>query len=373
MEIFETDTVVIGAGVIGLAIARALALSGREPLILEKNTAFGEETSARNSEVIHAGIYYNAGSLKAQHCVTGRRMLYEFCEARGVPYRRCGKLIVATDEAEAESLEAINRRAGQNGVEDLRPVSQGELGRIVPDLRAVAALESPSTGIIDSHAYMLALLGEAEANGAMLSLGSPVICGGLREDGGMELEIGGETPMLLRARSVINAAGLWSTRVSSRIEGLSGVPELALVKGSYFSLQGRAPFSQLIYPVPRDGGLGVHLTLDMAGRAKFGPDTEWLESNDPAGIDYQVSADRRAAFEEAIRHYWPGLPENALVPDYSGVRPKIRGEAYPDFHIGQHGPGQHVFLYGMESPGLTASLAIAAQVARLLAENASGA
>jgi len=372
METYDVDTVIAGAGVIGIAIARALALAGREVLLLEKNGRVGEETSARNSEVIHAGIYYEPGSLKARHCVRGRDLLYSFCEARGVPHRRCGKLIVATDDNEARKLPGISARAQANGVDDLEPIDGTEVSALEPALSAVAALRSPSTGIVDGHALMLALLGEAEAHGAQTVTRAPVLGGGVEDGGTILLDIGGDDPMRLRAQSFVNAAGLWAPALARRIEGAPPAPDMALVKGNYFLLSGKAPFSRLVYPVPRDGGLGVHLTLDLAGRAKFGPDTEWLAENDPACIDYSVDEARRGAFAEAIRRYWPEVRESDLDPGYAGIRPKISGAMYPDFCIEgpeAHGLGPHVFLYGLESPGLTSALSIAEDVAGMLARD----
>ncbi|MCI2401169.1 NAD(P)/FAD-dependent oxidoreductase [Aliiroseovarius subalbicans] len=369
MDTFDVDTVIAGAGVIGIAIARALALAGKDVLLLEKNALIGEETSARNSEVIHAGIYYDPRSLKAQHCLRGKALLYAFCEERVAPYRRCGKMIVATDDQEAEKLTSIVEHARANGVDDLTFLDGREAMTIEPALTAVAALRSPSTGIVDSHALMLALLGEAEAHGAQTLLRARIIGGEVKPDGQVRLDIGGPAPMRLRARSFVNAAGLWATDLTRRIEGMPPAPDLEFVKGNYFTLSGKAPFSQLIYPVPRDGGLGVHLTLDLGGQAKFGPDTDWLADSDPAHIDYGVDETRRAAFAAAIRQYWKDVREEDLLPGYSGVRPKIAGAAYPDFRIegpGSHEVGPHVFLYGIESPGLTACLSIAETVARML-------
>ncbi|WP_323768559.1 NAD(P)/FAD-dependent oxidoreductase [Marinovum sp.] len=365
MESFETDAVVIGAGVVGLAVARALALAGREVLILEKNPVMGEETSARNSEVIHAGLYYPPGSLKARHCRRGRDMLYDFCDERGVGHRRCGKLIVATDAAEEARLSGIATHAAGNGVADLRPVGRAELQRLEPALSACAALLSPSTGIVDSHALMLALLGEAEAQGAQLVTRAPVTGGALCGDGAVELAVGGAEPMRLRCRSLINCAGLWAPSLSARIDGLPKPPQLTLVKGNYFSLTRPPPFSRLIYPVPGDGGLGIHFTLDMGGRSKFGPDTEWLDTDDPSGVDLRVDPALRGRFATAIARYWPNIEAADLSPDYAGVRPKIAGAAYGDFRI--LGPealgGPHALLYGIESPGLTGALSIAEDVA----------
>lgn len=368
MDSYDVDAVVIGAGVVGLAIGRALALKGLEPLILEKNQNFGEETSARNSEVIHAGIYYDAGSLKAQHCVAGRDRLYSYCNKYGIPYRQCGKLIVATNDFEVEKLAVIARKASINGVNDLESLDKKQAQILEPALNVSGALLSPSTGIIDSHALMLAYLGEAEAHGAQLVTNAQVDMGTVEADGRITLIAGGLAPLRLRARHVINAAGLWAQDVAGRIDRLSPCPPLALVKGNYFSLTTSAPFSKLVYPAPVDGGLGVHLTLDMAGRAKFGPDTEWLSHADPANIDYTVSPSRGENFYASIRRYWPDLPDGALIADYAGVRPKIAGAQYPDFRIDgpeTHGLPGHVMLYGIESPGLTASLSIADTVVAL--------
>ena len=365
MDAYEVDTVIIGAGVVGLACARAAALAGKDVLIVEKNAVYGEETSARNSEVIHAGIYYDAGSLKAQWCVEGRKALYAYAEARGVPHRRCGKLIVAADTDEIPKLDAIQTKAAANGVDDLRLLSREEALAMEPALDVAGALLSPETGIIDSHALMLAYLGEAEAHGAQLVLGARIEKGMLYEDGRIDLMVGGDEPLRLTARHVINAAGLWAQSVAGQIEGIKAVPPLALAKGNYFSLTCRAPFERLIYPAPSEGGLGVHLTLDMQGRAKFGPDVEWLDHADPAAIDYTVHPKRGESFYSAIRRYWPGLPDGALSTDYSGVRPKIAGAEYPDYVLDTSTPG-HVMLYGIESPGLTSSLAIADAVVAAL-------
>lgn len=365
MDSFETESVVIGAGVVGLAIARALALAGMEPLILEKNAVFGEETSARNSEVIHAGIYYDAGSAKARHCVAGKHRLYDYCAANGIAHRRCGKLIVATSAEETERLTGIAAKAAANGVDDLETLTGAQAMTLEPALSVTAALLSPSTGIVDSHALMLAYLGEAEAHGAQLVTNAPIDGGTVRDDGRIDLLVGGEAPMRLTARHVINAAGLWAQTIAAKIDGFPAPPGRALVKGNYFALTTRAPFQRLIYPVPVGGGLGVHLTLDMAGRAKFGPDTEWLDSDDPAAIDYTVDPARGDGFYAAIRRYWPALPDASLAADYAGVRPKIAGDDYPDFRIEgaqAHGLPGHVMLYGIESPGLTSSLSIAEEV-----------
>ncbi len=355
---------VIGAGVVGLAVARALALAGREVVILEAEDAIGTHTSSRNSEVIHAGIYYPKGSLKARACVEGRRRLYEYCEAHGVPYRKCGKLIVATSAAQEKELLAIKSKAHGNGVTDVVEIPATEAMRIEPALHCVAALHSPSTGIIDSHALMLAYLGDAEDHGAMLGLRSSFEKAIVRSDG-IEIHVG--TTKLL-AKTLVNSAGLRAPSVARRIEGFpagKAPPEL-YAKGNYYSLAGRPPFSRLVYPVPEPGGLGVHVTLDLAGQARFGPDVEWVD-----GIDYHVDPRRAERFYAAIRRYWPGLPDGALAPGYAGIRPKISGPAEPAADFVIQGPVEHgvpglVNLFGIESPGLTASLALADDVAKLL-------
>ena len=363
----EIDTAVIGAGVVGLAVARALALDGREVVVLEAESAIGTATSSRNSEVIHAGIYYAPGSLKARLCVRGKELLYAYCDAHGVPYRRCGKLIVATSNEQLGEMQAIREKAAANGVHDLRVLSRGEaLGR-EPALDCVAALESPSTGVIDSHALMLSLQGDAEAHGAMLALRSPVTGGRIAGDG-IELDVAGDEPMRLKARRVVNSAGLHAQALARALQGFppGQVPPAHYAKGNYYALAGRSPFSRLIYPIPEAHGLGVHLTLDLGGQARFGPDVEWVER-----LDYGVDPRRAECFYGAIRAYWPALPDGALSPAYAGIRPKLHGpgEAARDFMI--QGPAEHgipglVNLFGIESPGLTASLAIGEWVAGLL-------
>lgn len=362
------DTAVIGAGVVGLAVARRLAQAGREVLILEAESAFGTGISARNSEVIHAGIYYPVGSLKARLCVAGRTLLYAYCAERGIAHRRCGKLIVATNPHQLPQLQAIATHARGNGVHDLQSLSAAAAREMEPALACIAALHSPSTGIIDSHALMLALLGDAEHAGAVLAVNSPVESGDVRTDG-MLLEIGGREPMQLHARRVINCAGLGAQGIASRLRGLSAahVPPLSYAKGNYYALGGRAPFSRLVYPVPESAGLGVHLTLDLAGQARFGPDVEWVEH-----IDYGVDPRRAESFYASIRSYWPDLPDGSLVPAYAGIRPKphLRGEIARDFIIsspGDHGVPGLVCLYGIESPGLTSCLALAEHVFGLVA------
>lgn len=364
----DIDAIVVGAGVIGLATARALSLAGLSTIILEEGSAFGTETSSRNSEVIHAGLYYPAGSLKARLCVEGRRQLYAFCESHGVGYRQCGKLIVATENAEMPLLETLLARGGENGCDDLRMRDAAQAQRLEPALSCQAALLSPSTGIIDSHAYMLALLGDAEDTGAMVAYQAPFLRAEVQE-GGFGVFVGGAEPMRLNCRLLVNAAGLRAPNVAAGIDGLGShhVPVPRFAKGSYFSLSAKSPFSRLIYPAPQSHGLGVHLTFDLAGQARFGPDVEWVDS-----IDYTVDPRRSHGFDEAIRRYWPALPDHALTPAYSGIRPKISGPEDPaaDFRI--DGPQAHgieglVNLYGIESPGLTASLAIAEEVMRRLA------
>jgi len=361
------DCVVIGAGVVGLAVARALALAGREVVILEAETAIGMHTSSRNSEVLHAGIYYPPGSLKAASCIEGKTRLYEYCAQRGIPHARCGKLIVATNEAQLAELAAIQAKAHANGVTDVVSMSRAQAIALEPALSCVAALYSPSTGIIDSHALMLGYLGDAQAHGAMLALASRLERGRVRREG-IELQVGGADPVL--ARSVVNCAGLTAPGLALRIEGYPRAlaPRELYAKGNYYSLAGRSPFSRLVYPVPEPGGLGVHVTLDLAGQARFGPDVEWVPE-----IRYDVDPARAERFYAAIRRYWPGLADGALVPAYSGIRPKISGPQEPAADFVVQGPREHgvrglIHLFGIESPGLTASLALADHVAELLTD-----
>jgi L-2-hydroxyglutarate oxidase LhgO len=361
----RVDAVVIGAGAVGLAIARALALRGREVLILEAAERFGSGVSSRNSEVIHAGIYYPRGSLKARLCVAGRELLYAFCREHGVAHRRCGKLIVASSDSQLAELGRTRAAALANGVE-LVPLGQPDALALEPALRCAAALHSPVTGIIDAHAYMLALLGQAESRGALLACDSAVTGLALEADG-FRVAVNG-APASLHARTLVNSAGLSAPQVARLMEGFppERVPTAYFAKGSYFTLASRAPFARLIYPLPIPGGLGVHLTLDLAGRARFGPDVEWVGE-----LDYAVDVKRAAGFYDAIRAWWPALADGALEPAYAGIRPKITGPGEPaaDFRI--DGPAAHgvpglVQLFGIESPGLTASLAIAEHVAALL-------
>jgi len=360
----RVECVVVGAGVVGLALARRLAMDGREVVILEAEDRFGTGISSRNSEVIHAGIYYAPGSLKARLCVEGNRALYAYCQRRGVAHARCGKLIVATEPAQMAALEQIQAKARANGVEELRWLDRVEACRLEPRLRCVAALFSPSTGIVDSHGLMKALLQDAEASGASLILRSPFLRG-RAAPGGLELEVGGAEPMELRAEHVFNCAGLQAQAVAASIEGLrtDTLPPLRLAKGNYYGLAGQAPFTHLVYPVPEAAGLGVHLTLDLGGQARFGPDVEWVDRP-----DYGVDPARAEAFYGAIRRYWPELPEGALQPAYAGIRPKLQGPGDPVVDFLLQGPECHgvpglVNLLGIESPGLTACLALAEHLA----------
>ncbi len=366
----NVDCVVIGAGVVGLAVAREMALNGREVIILEAENAFGTITSARNSEVIHAGIYYPAGSLKAELCVRGKQMLYEYCASRHVAHQRCGKLIVATSEAQVATLEGIRAKAAANGVHDLRFLTRAEAQALEPQLQCHAALLSPSTGIVDSHGLMTALLGDAENAGAMLAVQSPVLRGAVTP-AGIELEVGSEDggSTTLLARTVVNSAGLTAPELARRIHGMpeAHIPPQYYAKGCYFTLAGRAPFSRLIYPVPEAAGLGVHLTIDLGGQARFGPNVRWIDD-----IEYSVDPTDADSFYDEVRRYWPALADDVLQPGYAGIRPKISGprEIAADFRI--DGPAAHgvpglVHLFGIESPGLTSSLAIAERVAAELA------
>lgn len=363
----QVDCIVIGAGVVGLAVARVMAQRGLETLVLEQGTDIGTGTSSRNSEVIHAGIYYPTGSLKAELCVRGKALLYDYCAARGVAHRRCGKFIVATSVDQLGKLEQLAETGRRNGVQALAMMTGAQAMSREPSLQCVAALDSSSTGIVDSHGLMLALRGDFEASGGMVAFDAPVRSGHCGAQG-IQLEVGGAEPMEIQAGLVINAAGLGAQRVAAALHGMPQalVPPLFMAKGNYYSLRGRAPFSRLVYPVPEPGGLGVHLTLDLGGQARFGPDVEWVESE-----DYRVDPRRADAFEEEIRRYWPGLPEGALQPAYAGIRPKISGpgESAADFVLqgpAQHGQAGLMHLFGIESPGLTASLALGERVADLM-------
>jgi L-2-hydroxyglutarate oxidase LhgO len=363
----DIDCIVIGAGVIGLAAARALSRGGREVIILECERHFGMHTSSRNSEVIHAGIHYEPNSLKARLCVAGRDLLYRYCAERGIPHRRCGKLTVATADNQLATLEKIDSNARANGVFDLEWLDGSAARRAEPELKCIRALSSPSTGIIDSHVFMQSLLADAEANGANIAYDTRV--SSLRTTaGGIEIAINGESVPIVRARTVVNSAGLQADRVASSMQDfpVQFIPKVSFAKGSYFALSGASPFSRLVYPAPPPGGhLGIHTTIDLGGAARFGPDSEWVHS-----LDYAVDPQRVGLFAEAIRQYWPGLTEERLYPAYAGIRPKVSGpgEATKDFCISgpkQHGVAGVINLFGMESPGLTASLALGEYIAAL--------
>lgn len=363
----RVDCVVVGAGVVGLAIARALALEGREVLVLEAERAIGTGTSSRNSEVIHAGIYYPAGSLKARLCVDGKQLLYRYCESRQVAHRRLGKLIVATSEAEAPTLEKYRSHARANGVDDLSPLSAAQVRALEPQVHCVAGLLSPSTGIIDSHALMHAYQADLEAHGGTVVLGAPIL-GGALQPARMIVHVGGEAPMSLHTDLLVNAAGLAAQQVSESLAGIApaAVPRRYLAKAHYFALAGRSPFQRLVYPLANSAGLGTHVTLDLSGNARFGPDVSWIDN-----IDFSFDESRRAQFASAIRLYYPDLDESRLQPAYTGIRPKISAPTEPAADFCIRGPQQHagcpyVALYGIESPGLTASLAIAEHVRQLL-------
>lgn len=348
----DVECVVIGAGAIGLAAARALALAGYEVLVLDRAWTIGFETSSRNSEVIHSGIYYPKNSLKATTCVAGRHRLYRYCREHGIAHAQLGKIIVASDEAELPALDRIAAAALANGVDDVARLGAGEARRLEPELHCVAALLSPSTGIVDSHALMLAYQGDAEAAGAMVVLRTPVTSGLVRSDG-FELRTGGDEPATIRCRYLVNAAGLCAPSLARNIEGVppETIPSAYFCRGVYFTLSGRTPFRRLIYPVPPAGGLGVHITLDLAGQARFGPDVEWISS-----VDYTVDPSRGDAFYAAVRRYWPRLRDGALQPGYAGIRPKISGPNEPAADFIVQGPATHgvpglVNLYGIELPG----------------------
>jgi L-2-hydroxyglutarate oxidase LhgO len=366
----SVDAVVVGAGVVGLAIARALALSGREVMVLEACEAFGTETSSRNSEVIHAGIYYPTGSLKATLCVAGKHLLYRYCAARGVPHQRIGKVLVAVDDSELAALAKYEKQGRINGV-SLQPLDAAQVRELEPAVRAVAGLWSASTGIIDSHALMLALLGDAEAAGALLVTRTPVERIEVTDDG-MVVRTGGDQPLAIHCRLLVNAAGLHAQALATRLtrtgpDPRPRVPPAYFAKGHYFTLAGRTPFQHLVYPMPDHAGLGIHVTLDLAGRCRFGPDvTGW-----PQAPEYAFESGLHDKFAQAIRRYWPELPDDALQEGYTGVRPKVSGPTEPagDFMI--EGPAEHgvpglVNLFGIESPGLTSSLAIGWKVADML-------
>lgn len=364
----SVECAVIGGGVIGLAIARELAASGLETVVLEQEHRVGTATSSRNSEVIHAGIYYTPGSLKAATCVAGKAMLYEYCRERGIGHSACGKLVVATAEDQVAALQRIADRAKSNGVDDLQWLSRAQALELEPELDCVAAALSPSTGILDTHELMLSLQGDLEQEGGAVAVDSPVV-GGAVSDDGILLRVGGDAEYEIRSRRVVNGAGLGAAGVAHGIDGVppASVPRIHRAKGSYFSCDARVPFRRLVYPLPHRYALGAHLTLDLAGRARFGPDLEWVDE-----IDYGVDASRADTFYDDIRRYWPGLPDGSLSPAYAGIRPKLQGPGDDARDFAVQGPAEHgvpglVNLYGMESPGLTACLAIAKHVRALLA------
>ncbi len=365
---YECDVAVVGAGVVGLAVARALALAGREVVVLEAANAIGTGTSSRNSEVIHSGIYYPPGSLRAASCVPGRAQLYAYCAARGVAHARCGKLVVATDAAELAYLEKLRDNGRANGVDDLTLLDAAAVAALEPEVTAVGALLSPSTGIVDSHALMLALRGDLEAAGGTIAFETPVLAGAVEPD--IRLRTGGAAPAELCCRVLVNAAGHGAPPLLRALEGFpqQRAPQAWFAKGNYFALAARSPFRHLVYPVPEPGGLGVHATLDLMGRVRFGPDVEWVD--DPN--DLSVDPARATRFYAAIRRYWPGLPDESLQPDYAGLRPKLTGPGAPaaDFVIqdaADHGVAGLVNLLGIESPGLTVCLALADMVAERVA------
>jgi L-2-hydroxyglutarate oxidase LhgO len=371
----DVDVVVIGAGCVGLACAAAFARAGEDVIVLEAADGIGTGVSSRNSEVIHGGMYYPHNSLRRRFCIDGRRTLYRYLAERGVAHRKTGKLIVATSDAETPQIEAIHKRGVDNGVENMTLIDGKAARAMEPNLNCTAAVLSPETGLIDSHGYMLALQGEIEDAGGAVVFLTPVQRITPLSGGGFRVATAGAEPADILCRQVVNSAGLGAQAVARCTEGLDArhIPKLTLAKGNYYSCAGRPAFSRLIYPAPVEGGLGVHVTLDLAGRMRFGPDVEWLDSNDPAAVDYTVDPRRSDSFYAAIRTYWPGLPDGALAPDYSGCRPKLSGKGEPaqDFRI--DGPEVHglpglINLFGIESPGLTSSPAIAEDVMRRLAD-----
>jgi len=364
------ECVVIGAGVVGLAVARQLAMSGRDVIVLEAADMIGTETSSRNSEVIHAGIYYPTGSLKARSCVAGKQLLYAYCAAHGVPHARCGKLIVATSAEQIPTLEQIKAKAAANGVTDLTWLDVDQVREMEPEVSCVRALLSPSTGIIDSHSLMLAFQGDAEDHGAMLAFNAPLLRGRVT-GAGIELEVGGAAAMTLIADVVINSAGLHAPAVARRLEGLDPrhVPDAYFAKGNYYGLSGARPFRHLVYPVPEPGGLGIHVTIDLGGQVRFGPDVEWIDT-----INYDVDPKRSEVFYDAVRKYYPALRDGAIEPGYAGIRPKIGPKGAPAADFIVQGPATHgvrglVNLFAIESPGLTAALALATEVEHALQQD----
>jgi L-2-hydroxyglutarate oxidase LhgO len=358
---------VVGAGVVGLAVARAAALAGHEVIVAEQASGIGHGISSRNSEVIHAGIYYPSGSLRAYHCPRGRRMLYAYCASHGVPHRKCGKLIVATNDTEAARLDALLAQALANGCENMGLIDAAQAQRMEPALACIGALNSPETGIIDSHAYMRALQGDLEDRGGMIAFNTRIE-GLAHSPGGWQVRFDSRVTEVILVDGVINCAALGAQALARVTEGYPAerVPKLVLAKGNYFGFAGRPAFSRLIYPAPVPGGLGVHVTLDLAGRMRFGPDVEWIEAE-----NYDVDPARAAAFYRRIRDYWPALPDGSLVPDYAGIRPKLTGPGEPAADFLVDGPAGHglprlVHLFGIESPGLTSSLSLAETVIEAL-------
>ncbi len=365
---FDFDAAVVGAGAVGLACGYALALAGKSVVVLESERLIGQGISSRNSEVIHGGLYYPTGSLKAELCVRGRRLLYPFLQAHGVAFDKCGKIVVATSEAEIARVEAVAKQAEINGVEGLQLLSADQVHALEPEARALMGLLSPETGIFDSHGYMLALEGEIEARGGAVVAGAPFDGAEPLTSGGFRIRTGGDDPAELTVRQLVIASGLGAQDAAARIEGYPAdqIPKLHYGKGVYFALKGKAPFHRLVYPPPITGALGVHYKRDMAGRAHFGPDLEFVDT-----LNYDVDPSRAAGFYDYVRHFWPGLPDGALTPDYAGIRPKLHGpgEPQPDFRIDgaeHHGLEGLISLFGIESPGLTSSLAIGEKVAGLL-------
>ncbi len=359
------QVLVVGAGVVGLGIARAVALAGHEVIVAEAESAIGTVTSSRHSEVIHAGLYYPTNSLRALHCPRSRRMLYDYCATRGVPHRKTGKIVVACNDSELEQLGKIYKQAQINGCENLELIDAAAVKNLEPEVFCVGAMNSPETGIIDSHSYMLALRGEIEDHGGMIALNTRIERL-VQVPSGWEIHFGAGETIVVDA--VVNSAGLGAQKLARATEGYpqERVPKLALAKGNYFSYAGRPVFKRLVYPTPVPGGLGTHVVLDLGGRMRFGPDVEWIEHE-----NYDVDPGRAAAFYGSIRKYWPGLPDNSLIADYAGIRPKIsaQGEPQRDFIIDapeDHGVPRLVMLFGIESPGLTSSLSIGEDVATYL-------
>jgi L-2-hydroxyglutarate oxidase LhgO len=369
----DVETIVIGAGAVGLACAATLARNGQDVLILEAAGAIGTLTSSRNSEVVHAGLYYPTDSLRRLHCVAGRRKLYAWMDSHGVAYRKTGKLIVASSDAQIPKMEGLHAQGLRNDVEGLSFLTGAEAMAMEPHLTCKAAVLSAETGVFDSHGYMLSLQGELEDHGGAIAFNTPVTSSEILADGRIRIEAGGAEPMTLRARRVVNSAGLYAHRVAHGMTGYDAalLPPFTLAKGSYFSCQTKPVFQRLIYPAPVEGGLGVHVTLDLGGRMRFGPDVEWLNTDDPDAVDYRVDIRRADSFYAAVREYWPGLPDGAIAADYSGCRPKLSfpGQPAADFRIdgpAHHGHAGLAHLFGIESPGLTSSLSIAEAVAAAL-------